>query len=105
MSKEPTRQPHADLIIMQANDMSLKFDYKDKRTGEWRLCIESPCEFSPNWEYRLHEREFPKTNLSGTDLRQIWFDIEICTKTEDALLIVANAAIKQYILDTEKESK
>ena len=102
MSKEPTRQPHADLIIMQANDMSLRFDYKDKRTGEWRLCIESPCEFSPNWEYRLHEREFPKTSLSVEDLAKIsvWSAFG-----ENELVAVANAAIKQYILDTEKESK
>ena len=102
---EKKRHVHADLIIMQANDMSLIFDYKDKRTGEWRLCIESPCEFSPNWEYRLHEREFPKTSLSIDNLRKIWFELEPDTQIEEALLIVANAAIKQYILDTEKERK
>ena len=102
---EKKRQAHADLIIMQANDMSLRFDHKDIRTGKWILCQESPCEFNPNWEYRRHEREFPKTSLSIDNLRKIWFELEPDTQIEEALLIVANAAIKQYILDTEKERK
>lgn len=104
MSKELTRQPHADYIIMQANDMSLRFDVQDRISKEWVLVNETPCRFYESAEYRLHEREFPKTSLSESQLHKISSDTPL-KKGEYYLTNVANAAIKQYILDTEKESK
>jgi hypothetical protein len=94
---EKKRQVHADLIIKQANDMSLKFDVQSSRTGEWKLVIDTPCKFYEDHIYRLHEREFPKTSLSDDEILNILKKHGGCG--------LANEAIKQYILDTEKESK
>jgi hypothetical protein len=99
---EKKRQTHADLIIKQANNMDLKFDVQSSSTGEWKLVIETPCKFYEDHIYRLHEREFPKTSLSVDHLECLIFNKKF---GEHDLTTVANAAIKQYILDTEKESK
>lgn len=101
---EKKRHVHADLMIAYAEDKNLKYEFFCADRCKWVLCTEQPL-FREDFQYRLHEREFPKTSLSSHDLRQIWFELEPDTKIEDALLITANAAIKQYILDTEKESK
>lgn len=100
---EKKRQPHADLIIMQANDVSLRFDVQCPVLEHWDLVTTVPCKFNPDNKYRLHEREFPKTSLSDDQLSACVHTVT--DKWEDELRKVANAAIKQYILDTEKESK
>lgn len=99
------RHIHADLIIMQANDISLRFDYFDDNSKAWSLVTEVPFRFHPNIEYRLHEREFPKTSFSGEEFRRVWLGLPQDMKLEDALLLIANAAIEKYILDTEKDGK
>lgn len=48
------------------------------------------------------EREFPKTSLSGDELRDIFYDSD--EDDRKAYIAVANAAIKQYILDKENEN-
>ena len=98
------RQPHADFIIMQANDMSLRFDVQ--YLDNWYLVTTVPCQFSPDCKYRLHQRDFPTTSLSEDELERIGGEAIMGDADEFyGFRQVANAAIKQYILDTEKESK
>jgi hypothetical protein len=100
------RQIHADLVIMQANNPSLRFDVQDK-TGEniWVLETDIPCQFHSFLDYRLHERKFPETSLSDMEISGIVNSFHKFANTFAVYKRVANAAIKQYILDTEKESK
>jgi hypothetical protein len=106
MNDTKKRQIHADLVIMQANDISLRFDWYDPLDSEWKIETEIPCQFISNFQYRLHERKFPETSLSDDELEHIG-NVAIMNNMEDWYIFrqVANAAIKQYILDTEKESK
>lgn len=98
------RHIHADFIIMQANDMSLRFDYYSDRDECWKPVV-GICPFYTTDKYRLHEREFPKTSLDHVTLSYLWNENRFKHGSATSLLNVANAAIKQYILDTEKESK
>lgn len=101
MSKESTRHVHADLMIAYAEDKNLKYEFFCDERCKWVLCTEQPL-FHEDFQYRLHEREFPKTSLSIDELA---IKFNITTTFAVNLMNVANAAIKQYILDTEKESK
>lgn len=49
---------------------------------------------------RIPERGFPKTSLTGDELYDIYSNSDASTFREE-LIDVANAAIKQYILDSE----
>ena len=98
---EKKRHIHADLMIAYAEDKNLKYEFFCDDLCKWVLCTEQPL-FYEDFQYRLHEREFPKTSLSVDDLVKI----SLCKPFgEHELVTVANEAIKQYILDTEKESK
>jgi hypothetical protein len=68
---------------------SEEIGWRDKPDGDW----EEYC------EYRVKERVFPVTSFTRKQLCDLW-QLN-CTHSE-GLERVANAAIKQYILDTEK---
>lgn len=84
---------HKDVMIEAANGK--KVQRKNVFNGKW--CDESlPC-FDPSMEYRIKaEGEYPETSLSSDKLDEIFEN-----QTGLSLIPIANAAIKQYILDTE----
>lgn len=75
-------------------------------TGEWVGCS---C---PSWsagdEYRVKPREFPKSNLPYQTLCDIWNAQSRLSSSEGAatraLRVCADMAVKQYIMDLEKEA-
>lgn len=95
--------PHADMIIEWAKDTSKVVEYWDDGLYCWVECN------YPTWgvkvKYRFQpakpERVFPTTSLTEDELESIYFDATVLSHKESCKYI-ANAAIKQYILDTEK---
>lgn len=93
---------HAALIKAWADGAEIEFYNKDSIHAVDRIWISAR---HPSWdvnlEYRIKPaREFPETKMSPTDLWKVYDSVH--TTRGDAILAVANAAIKQYILDTEK---
>lgn len=105
MSEPKQRHVHADLMIDYAEDKNLKYEFFCDERCKWVLCTEQPL-FHEDFQYRLHEREFPKTSLSDSVLEDIANEA-VMKDIYDTYIYrqIANAAIRQYILDTEKESK
>ena len=101
---EKKRHIHADLMIAYAEDKNLKYEFFCDDRCKWVLCTEQPL-FREDFKYRLHEREFPKTSLSDDEIRNLTNERGAWVSLVALCRFVANAAIKQYILDTEKESK
>lgn len=100
---EKKRHVHADLMIAYAEDPSIVIEtFQPDENGNGIWFIAKHPSFSEASLYRLHEREFPKTSFSSEQLTNIFVSRVVPTT---ALIDVANAAIQQYILDTEKEIK
>lgn len=61
---------------------------------------------TPMWfttaQYRIKPREFPKTSLKCDTLFNVFSSD---TEFRSGIMMVANAAIKQYILDTEAKDE
>lgn len=89
-----TPNKHADIIKAWADGAEIECRHSD--TG-WSS-NDSP-KWLDNYEYRIKERTFPETNLSTPYLFDVWFNAK---GMGGSLTAVANAAIKQYILDLEK---
>jgi len=98
----PKQHPHHDMIVAWAANPYRVVEYMQDHT--W---IETK---NPTWSdknrYRfadevVHERVFPETSLSGKELAVIFSSMP--EKCNADLLAVANAAIKQYILDKEEK--
>lgn len=92
---------HRDLIIAWANGAEIQ--YKPDSMSAWHDWEESYCPaFGENTEYRIKpEREYPVTRFSKDELFNIF--VNDGGSTCEALERVANAAIKQHILDTEQK--
>ena len=104
---EKKRHIHADLMIAYAEDQSIVIEtFQPDENGNGIWFIAKHPSFSEASLYRLHEREFPKTSLSDKELEDI-VNAAVIRSLDDSYIYrnVANAAIKQYIIDTEKESK
>ena len=95
------RHPHADMIIEWAKDTSNVVECYDGYN--WIVCDEPT--WSANIQYRFQpakpERVFPVTSLTEDELVSIYFDAPVLSSKE-SYKYIADAAIKQYILDTEK---
>lgn len=102
------RHPHADMIIEWAKDTSKVVEYwADEMSlhpvSAWKVTD------NPTWvkslKYRFQpakqERVFPTTSLTEDELVSIYFDAPVLSSKE-SYKYIANAAIKQYILDMEK---
>ena len=100
---ENVKHKHHDMIVAWAANPSRVVEYYNYSQDKWKSFD------SPSWDASLQyrfadeapEREFPKTNLRGEYLAEI-YENEYNNNYED-VLAVANAAIKQYILDTEEK--
>lgn len=67
----------------------------------WEDCNGENLVYHPDLKYRIKpEREFPKTSLSYHDLLEA-YNKGIDVRYQNRFLQIANAAIKQYILDEE----
>lgn len=98
---------HAEVIKAWADGSEIEVRLEGGRDWE-------PCEGNrPLWldynEYRVKPREFPKSSLSAGSLCKVWEeaqdDLVYSTYSlSKSLAKVADAAIKQYILDLEKEA-
>lgn len=85
---------HKDVIIAYANGANIQYC----EFGTW-IDTDAPS-FHPSCEYRIKpEREYPVTSLSMDDLYVIYAGH--CMPLPCVLVKIANAAIKQYIIDTE----
>lgn len=62
-----------------------------------------PPAWHEDWEYRIKERIFPVTSLSREQLYIIWHSLPDAADMSAGFKAIANAAIKQYILDKEKK--
>lgn len=103
---EPTPEQHVhhDLIVEWAKNPSRIVECKSFSDSQWNV-VNDPSWYPEN-QYRFKpdepERVFPQTTLSKEYLDKI-YDESHTGEHDIALLFVANAAIKQYILDQEKE--
>ena len=95
---EPVPHPHADKILEWAKNPKPKWQHRNKDGGDWITCLGNPS-WNEDLEYRqLPDREFPVTSLLTNELWLIYNK----SPTNDCIKDVANAAIRQYILDSEK---
>ena len=98
------RHPHADMIIEWAKDTSKVVEFWDNGAGCWFECDDN----NPHWHTEIRhrfqpakpERVFPTTSLSDIELTQTYSPLDVGSCK--AYRAIADAAIKQYILDTEK---
>lgn len=94
---------HYDMIVEWAKNPSRIVECKSSIDGQWFVTTD------PSWypenQYRFKpdepERVFPETSLTNDELQSV-FDKSNGDFVE-AYRYIANAAIKQYILDQEKE--
>lgn len=87
------KRAHADLIIAWAEGAKIEF----KSSDEWREA-DSPV-WDKDTEYRI-AREFPVTSCTPERLQGVFNSYK--GGLLPSYVAVANEAIKQYILDTEK---
>lgn len=95
-----TPHKHAEFIKAKADGK----DIQERLIGtqNWLDMLEFDWDFPLNCEYRIKpEREWPVTSLSGDKLEDIWYE-DATLGVKPSLILVANAAIKQYIIDSEK---
>lgn len=95
-----TPHKHAEFIHAWANGEEIEF-FNDG-LQKWDFSC------NPNWyadcKYRIKpEREYPKTSMTHEALRNVYFEGR--RSADESFEAVANAAIKQHIIDTEGESK
>ena len=101
------RHVHHDMIVEWAKDPSRVVEYFDEDLLKWVDCADSEQEcpiWDKNTKYRFKpvepERTFHVTSLTVDELLETYED----TYTHrEGLVAVANAAIKQYILDNQKK--
>lgn len=99
----PEKHVHYDMIVEWAKDPSRVVQWRDNDDCVWTNCTDDKQHPYPLWDETLQyrfkpeepERVFPVTSLTKDELRKL-FDI-----SDDSLFAIANAAIKQYILDQE----
>lgn len=99
------RHPHANMIIEWVKDTSKVVEYYDNQIECW---VE--CNYYPLWhdqdKYRFQppkpERVFPTTSLTEDELVMIYANAPTAS-IKESYKYIANAAIKQYILDIEKD--
>lgn len=88
---------HAEVIKAWADGEEIQFQMDSN--GSWEDCKNN----RPTWyeynEYRVKPREFPKSSLSNDELTRLRDGYGAsCARA------IADAAIKQYILDLEREA-
>lgn len=102
------RHPHADMIIEWAKDTSKVVEYyADEMSlhpvAGWKV-TDNPA-WVRSMKYRFKpakpERVFPATSLTEDELSYIYWAAPTAS-SKAAYKYIANAAIKQYILDREK---
>jgi hypothetical protein len=94
------KHPHHDTMIAYANDCTLKIEVSTTEGATWH--ITSTPSFDVSFQYRLYkepERVFPESSLSIADVNTVY---DSKSKFDDSLKAIADAAVKQYILDSEK---
>lgn len=102
---------HAELIKAWADGAEIEGrDQNSPYRADWQWEAFITPSWHDNWEYRIKpERVFPETSMDASclckaALPNIEPTVALLYKYEDMLRRVANAAIKQYILDMEKQS-
>lgn len=101
------KKPHKHAKVIKAYADGEEIQVKEQ-DGGWATLGLTPM-FHHDLEYRVKPREFPKSGMSDADLGATWrqADREIGhnpDKMIEAFRYIADAAIKQYILDLEKEA-
>lgn len=105
-------KPHKHAEVIKAWADGAEIEVRNLQVGkEWSAIS------IPNWlegcEYRVKPpREFPKSSLSGEVLSEIYAEAfggrinpeRFCAKKREAIKAVADAAVKQHILDEEQRS-
>lgn len=102
------RHVHHDMIVVWAKDPSRAVQWRDNEACIWQDCSDDDMNPYPVWDvnvqYRFKpekpERVFPVTSLGLKELASHIIS-EHETVCFDSLVAIANAAIKQYILDKE----
>lgn len=97
---EPKTKPHKHAELIKKWADGAKIEYYDNIADRWDPIVE------PNWDlgtlYREAKgREFPETSLSFSRLQE---EYRKGYTGIESLFLVANLAIKQYILDMEKDN-
>ena len=97
------KHKHHDMIVAWAANPSRVVEYYDVSGDTWHSIRTLIWDCSTRYRFKGEPpiREFPKTSLRGEYLAEI-YENEYNNNYED-VLAVANAAIKQYILDTEEK--
>jgi len=92
------KHKHHDLIVAWARGAQIQVgaQYKDGTKSVWQDIQITPM-WNKNTEYRIKpEREYPKSGLSDLELKNLY-----CAGYGYDLRRIADAAIKQYLIDTE----
>lgn len=100
---KPVPLPQAKLIHAFADGYTIQQEYPP---GTWRD-LTHPI-FDSRFPLRIKPREFPKSSLSPEDSKRVYVEAySRGTSTgafAKALEAIANAAVKQYILDEEQKA-
>ena len=93
---------HAEIIHAFADGHVIEVQHYD---GDWR--VSNFPSFLDTMEYRvkpaIHERVFPTTSQTATQLCDYYWKITPDKKLDKTLVDFANHVIKQHILDTESK--
>lgn len=100
------KKPHKHAEVIKAWADGAEIEVQRAPDGEWFL-VDSPHWYG-DYGYRVKPREFPKSSLSYGTLCDIINAARSVKSSEGhetiALRMCADAAVKQYILDTEQAS-
>lgn len=93
------KHKHYDMIIAWADGATIQFLCGDK----WVDVNKNSPTWSPTETYRVKPpREFPPSSLTIDQLLAIWAKPPRCAS---GLKVVADEAVKQYILDCEQKNE
>lgn len=102
------KKPHKHAEVIKAWADGEQIEAKFAEGAEW-LDVKFGISWNEDYEYRVKPREFPKSNLSAGSLCKIWTEAQVeygvaCNSLSKTLARVADEAVKQYVLDSERES-
>ena len=98
------KKPHKHAEVIKAWADGAEIQVKFKEDGEW-VDVRCDISWSENYHYRVKPpRVFQKSSLSDADLTRILTVNRGFCESVTMARIVADAAIKQHIIDLEKEA-
>lgn len=102
------KKPHKHAEVIKAWADGEEIQVKAEGRSIWEDCDENRPAWLEYNEYRVKPREFPKSSLPYQTLCEIWnaqLNVPCNEGTATrALRVCADMAVKQYIMDLEKEA-